>query len=137
MHYLSHETVNSKNGIIINVMATASNVPDSKPYIERIDYIEKNLSLKIQEVYTDSDYGTNLINQQLLERDIDFYTPESTEQKRGTTEFQRKGFQYDEKKDVFICLVEKRLPLHRLNRTTNTVTKEYLCPKTAWKDYPL
>ena len=90
MHYLSHETVDSKNGIIIDVAATAGNVPDSKPYIERIDYIEKNLGLKIQEACADSGYDTNLINQQLSERDIDFYTPERTEQKRGTTEFQRK-----------------------------------------------
>ena len=43
MHYLSHETVDSKNGIIIDVAATAGNVPDSQPYIKRIDYIEKNL----------------------------------------------------------------------------------------------
>ncbi len=93
MHYLSHETVDSKNGIIIDVAATAGNVPDSQPYIERIDYIEKNLGLKMQEACADSGYDTNLINQQLSERGIDFYTPERTEQKRGTTEFQRKNFQ--------------------------------------------
>lgn len=137
MHYLSHETVDSKNGIIIDVAATAGNVPDSKPYIERIDYIEKNLGLKIQEACADSGYDTNLINQQLSERDIDFYTPERTEQKRGTTEFQRKDFQYDEEKDVFICPGKKELPLHRLNRTTNTVTKEYRCPKAMCKECPL
>jgi len=136
MHYLSHETVDSKNGIIIDVAATAGNVPDSKPYIERIDYIEKNLGLKIQEACADSGYDTNLINQQLSERDIDFYTPERAEQKRGTTEFQRKDFQYDEGKDAFICPGKKELPLHRLNRTTNTVTKEYRCPKTVCKDCP-
>ena len=103
MHYLSHETVDSKNGIIIDVAATAGNVPDSKPYIERIDYIEKNLGLKIQEACADSGYDTNLTNQQLSERDIDFYTPERAEQKRGTTEFQRKDFQYDEGKDAYRC----------------------------------
>ena len=110
MHYLSHETVDSKNGIIIDVAATAGNVPDSKPYIERIDYIEKNLGLKIQEACADSGYDTNLINQQLSERDIDFYTPERAEQKRGTTEFQRKDFQYDEGKDAFICPGKKSFP---------------------------
>lgn len=30
MHYLSHEIVDSKNGIIIGVAATAGNVPDSR-----------------------------------------------------------------------------------------------------------
>ena len=137
MHYLSHETVDSKNGIIIDVAATAGNVPDSRPYIKRIDYIEKNLGLKIQEACADSGYDTNLINHQLSERDIDFYTPERTEQKRGTTEIQRKDFEYDGEKDAFICPGKKELPLHRLNRTTNTVTKEYRCPKTVCKDCPL
>lgn len=89
MHYLSHKTVDSKNGIIIDVAATAGNVHDSQPYIERIDYIEKNLGLKIQAACADSGYDTNLINQQLSERSIDFYTPERTEQKRGTTQFQK------------------------------------------------
>ena len=136
MHYLSHETVDSKNGIIIDVAATAGNVPDSQPYIKRIDYIEKNLGLKIQEACADSGYDTNLINQQLSERGINFYTPKRTEQKRGTTEFQRKDFQYDGKDDRFICPGGKTLPLHRLNRTINTVTKEYRCPKAECKDCP-
>lgn len=136
MHYLSHETVDSKNGITIDVAATAGNVNGSQPYIERLDYIGETIGLKIQAACADSGYGTNLINQQLSERNIDFYTPKRTEQKRGTTEFQRKDFQYDEKDDRFICPGGKALPLHRLNRTMNTVTKEYRCPKTECKDCP-
>lgn len=31
---------------------------------------------------------------------------------------------------------KKELPLHRLNRTTNTVTKEYRCAKTVCKGCP-
>lgn len=136
MHYLSHETVDSKNGITIDVAATAGNVNGSQPYIERLDYIGETIGLKIQAACADSGYDTNLINQQLSERNIDFYTPKRTEQKRGTTEFQRKDFQYDEKDDRFICPGGKALPLHRLNRTINTVTKEYRCPKTECKDCP-
>ena len=136
MHYLSHETVDSKNGITIDVAATAGNVNGSQPYIERLDYIGETIGLKIQAACADSGYDTNLINQQLSERNIDFYTPKRTEQKRGTTEFQRKDFQYDEKDDRFICPGGKALPLHRLNRTMNTVTKEYRCPKTECKDCP-
>ena len=136
MHYLSHETVDSKNGITIDVAATAGNVNGSQPYIERLDYIGETIGLKIQAACADSGYDTNLINQQLSERNIDFYTPKRTEQKRGTTEFQRKDFQYDEKDDRFICPGGKALPLHRRNRTINPVTKEYRCPKTECKDCP-
>ena len=84
--------MDSKNGIIIDVAATAGNVPDSQPYIKRIDYIEKNLGLKIQEACADSGYDTNLINQQLSERDINFYTPERTEQKEELQNFKGKIF---------------------------------------------
>ena len=137
MHYLSHETVDSKNGIIIDVAATAGNVNDSQPYIERLDYIEETLGLKIQAACADSGYDTNLINQQLSERNIDFYTPKRPGSKRGTAEFQRKDFQYDEEQVEFIYPGGKELPLNRLNRTTNTVTKEYRCPKAVCKDCPL
>ena len=41
--YCSIKTVDSKNGIIIDVAATAGNVPDSQPYIKRIDYIERTV----------------------------------------------------------------------------------------------
>lgn len=35
------------------------------------------------------------------------------------------------------ALAEKNSPINRLNRTTNTVTKEYRCPKAVCKDCPL
>lgn len=90
--------------------ATAGYVHDSQPYIERINYIEKNLGLKIQAACADSGYDTNLVNQQLWERSTDVYTLERTEQKRGTTEFQRKDFRYDKEKDAFICPGKKSFP---------------------------
>ena len=110
MHYLSHETVDSKNGIIIDVAATAGNVNDSQPYIERLDYIEETIGLKIQTACADSGYDTNLIHQQLSERNIDFYTPKRPGSKRGTAEFQRKDFQYDEEQVEFIYPGGKELP---------------------------
>ena len=45
MHCLSHGTVDTKNGIIIDVAATAGNVNDIQPYIERLDYIEEMIGL--------------------------------------------------------------------------------------------
>ena len=92
MHYLSHETVDSKNGITIDVAATAGNVNGSQPYIERLDYIGETIGLKIQAACADSGYDTNLINQQLPERNIDFYTPKRTEQKEGLQSFKGKIF---------------------------------------------
>lgn len=129
MHYLSHETVDSKAGIIIDVAATPGNVRDSQPYMERIDYIENNLGLKIQAACADGAYDTSLIHQQFSERGIEFYTPKTMEPKRGTTEFQRDSFRFDTQRDVFICPAEKELQFRRLNRTTGTISKEYSCKK--------
>ena len=42
---MSHGTVDTKNGIIIDVAATAGNVNDIQPYIERLDYIEEMIGL--------------------------------------------------------------------------------------------
>ncbi len=78
--------------------------------------------MKIQEACADSGYDTTLSTTVIRKRGINFYTPERTEQKRGTTEFQG-DFQYDEKDDRFICPGGKTLPLHGLNRTINTVQK--------------
>ena len=122
---------------MIDVAATASNAHDSQPQLERLDYIEETIGLKIQAACADSGYDTNLINQQLSERNIDFYAPKRTGQKRGTAEFQRKDFQYNEAQDVFICPGGKNSSPNRLNRTTNTAPKERRCPKAVCKDCPL
>ena len=63
MHYLSNQTIDAKAGIIIDVMATEGNVPDAKPYMKRIDYIERELGLKIETACADSGYDINLIHQ--------------------------------------------------------------------------
>lgn len=131
MHYLSHQTIDAKAGIIIDVVATAGNVPDAKPYMKRIDYIEQELGLKIETACADSGYDINLIHQQLYERNIDFVTPKRKEQKRGTAEFQRKDFIYQEETDSFLCPNQKILRLYRLHRTATTISREYHCEKES------
>lgn len=75
MHYLSHQALDSLNGIIIDVVTTPGNVNDSQPYIEQLHKIEKTYGITIESACADSGYDTNLINQQLSERNINFYTP--------------------------------------------------------------
>ena len=127
MCYLSHQTIDSKSGIIIDVEATAGNVTDATPYIERIDSIENQLGLKIEAACADSGYDINLIHQPLMERKIDFFTPKRKIQKRGSSDFQRTDFIYHAEKDSFLCPNAQSLSLHRLNRTPNSVTREYQC----------
>ena len=45
--YLDHRTVDSKCNIIVDCHITKGNVHDSKPYIERMEYIkEKFMKIK-------------------------------------------------------------------------------------------
>lgn len=125
MHYLSHQTVDSKHGIVVDVVATPGNVNDAQPYIGRIDYVMKTFGLNIEKACADSGYDTNLVNQQMWERGIEFYTPERTKQKRGRAEFTRDDFIYRAGRDIYECPCGKELRVHRLNRTTNGVTVEY------------
>ena len=44
--YLDHRTVDSKCNIIVDCHITKGNVHDSKPYMERMEYIKRNMDLK-------------------------------------------------------------------------------------------
>ena len=39
MHYLDHQSIDAKNGIIVDVAVTPANVTDAMPYLDRIEYI--------------------------------------------------------------------------------------------------
>lgn len=39
MHYLSHQSIDAANGMIVDVAITPGDVSDSVPYLERIDYM--------------------------------------------------------------------------------------------------
>jgi len=42
-HYLSHQTLDAENGVIVDVEVTAGNTPDNVPYIEQIERVEKTI----------------------------------------------------------------------------------------------
>lgn len=56
--YLDYMTVDSKCNIIVDCHITKGNVHDSKPYIERMEYIQKKFGFKIKEAGIDSGYDT-------------------------------------------------------------------------------
>ena len=136
MCYLSHQTVDSENGIIIDVATTPGNVSDNQPYIQRLDYIENEIGLKIEAACADKVYNTALINKQLLERNIDFYSPSFSRTPNFEGEFQRNDFTYSPDNDCFICPNEKTLKLNRLNRNAIQVSYEYISTLSDCKNCP-
>ena len=123
MHYLDHQSIDAKNGIIVDVAVTAGNVADCVPYLDRIEHIEKFLD--IEAVAVDSGYDTSLIHKELDEHKITIFTPEKAVSDTSKSEFKRTDFLYSEADDTFTCPNGTKLKLHRLQRNESSVTREY------------
>ena len=48
IHYLSHQSVDSEHGIVVDLAVTVGNANDSEPYLERIEYMCEELRLNIE-----------------------------------------------------------------------------------------
>jgi len=125
MHFLDHQSVDAKNGIIVDVAVTPGNVIDSAPYLDRIEYIEDHIGLEIDTVGVDSAYDVSLIHQELFERKIRLISPINNETPLYKAELEKSDFRYCEDKDAFICPQGKMLPFRCLKRTENNISHEY------------
>jgi transposase len=123
MHYLDHQSVDAKSGVIVDVHVTSGNVTDCVPYLDRVERIGKTLDIKA--VAVDSGYDTSLIHKELDERGIEIFTPKKAVSDTSKVEFRRADFEYDETNDRFICPNGAALLLRRLQRNESTITREY------------
>lgn len=125
MHYLNHQSVDAKNGIIVDVAVTPGNVNDATPYLDRIDYIREKIGLPIEAVGVDSGYDMGLIHQEMSEKNIEVFVPPNDEETYSKADIKRTEFQYIKEEDIFICPAGKTLTLKRLQRTDNTIGRVY------------
>lgn len=130
MHYLSHQSLDTANGIIVDVYTTPGNVTDATPYVERIDAIHQTLGFAIESAGADSGYDISLVHQQMQERGIRFYTPINHEKPNYKSSFTRSDFTYESETDTFQCPGGKGLPLKRLQRNEYGVYREYRAEKS-------
>lgn len=137
MHYLSHQSVDAANGIIVDVYTTPRNVTDATPYVERIDTIRRSLGLAIESAGADSGYDASLVHQQLQERGIRFYTPINHDRPNYKSSFTRSDFSYQADTDTFQCPAGKGLLLKRLQRNEYGVYWEYRAEKSDCQTCPL
>jgi len=129
MHYLDHQSIDAKNGIIVDVMVTPGNVNDAAPYLDRIDHMRENIGLPIEAVGVDSGYDISLVHQELSKNSIEIYTPHNDEESTYKVEIKKHDFQYDEMDDVFVCPAGKLLYLKCLQRSEHNVFREYRANK--------
>ena len=137
MHYLDHQSVDAKNGIIIDVAVTPGNATDAALYLDRIEHIEEHIGLKIETVGVDSAYDISLVHQELSEKGIRLIAPINDETPRYKAELEKTDFTYREEKDVFICPQGKQLPLRRLQRSECNISREYRADRKDCASCPI
>ena len=137
MHYLDHQSIDAKNGIIVDVAVTPGNATDATPYLDRIAYMQENIGLEIELVGVDSAYDIGIVHQELSDKGIGIFTPPNDEKPRYKTEFVRDDFRYDENNDIFYCPNGKVLTMRQLQRSEYGVYWEYRATVKDCKDCPL
>jgi len=127
-HYLSHQTFDAENGIIVEVEVTAGNVSDCKPYTQQINRAVSTLealNIEVESVCADAAYDTALIHKELESRGLAVYIPKKDTSDSSKTEYKREDFTYDQEADEFICPNRKSLKLRCLQRLETGVFREY------------
>lgn len=141
-HYLSHQTIDSQNGIIVDVAVTAGNTPDHVPYLEQIDNcIDKlsELNIEVEAVCADASYDTAVIHREMEARKLKVYTAEKKSADRTKAEFGKDMFRYSQENDEFICPGGETLRLRDVRRSPTGVYRIYrakskmcrLCPNRS------
>ena len=82
-------------------------------------------------------YDVSLVHQELSEKGIRLVAPPNNETPRYKAEIEKSDFAYDEDKDIFICPMGKQLPLRRLQRSENNVSREYRADLKDCRECPL
>ena len=52
-HYLAHTSIDTENGIIVDIHPSAGNINDCEPFIERLSVIQEKFDLDIKNVGAD------------------------------------------------------------------------------------
>ena len=138
-HYLTHQTIDADNGIIVDVNVTPGNAPDCNSYTEQLDRSAETLGelgIEIEAVSVDSAYDTALIHKEVEERGLTIYTPKKDTSDNSKTEYKRDDFVYDEDADNFTCPQGEKLTLRTLMRSESGVYREYRADTKTCKTCP-
>ena len=108
--YLTEMTVDTAHGIITGVDCYPANHRESDIILEHIKQQQENLSLSINRLALDGGYDVGAVHRGLELLGIDGYTAIRVYQNNAL----RKGFQYNQEKDCFICEKGEELSFKKL-----------------------
>jgi len=113
--YLDHRTVDGKHAIITDSFATAANVHDSIPYLDRLDRQQERFGFKTEAVGLDAGYFTPAICKGLEDRKI--YGAMGYRRPNHVKGFFRKNeYVYDAKRDHYRCPGGQEITYSTTNR---------------------
>lgn len=135
-HYLSHQTLDTDHGIILDVTVTSGDASDSTPYLGQIEHVHRDV-IPIQAATADAAYDFPLAHEVLLENDITFYVRPQAHFDCTQVELKRDAFSYDPERDCFLCPKGKELRLNTLQRSSSSLHWVYLADKRECKACPL
>jgi hypothetical protein len=115
-HYLSHQSVDAKSGIITDVCVTPGNINDHVPYADRIKYQIETYGFEIREVGIDRGYDYTEVHKEMYDLGIKTYTPliDNTPRAPG---FSQKDFIFARENDSYTCPFGKELRYSSVNQT--------------------
>ena len=125
-HYLSHQTLDTDHGIILDVTVTPGDVNDSVPYLDQMEYIHKNV-IPVQTATADAAYDFSLAHRVLDDMGISFFVRPQARPTYSQVTLQPDAFRYDKEQDIYICPNEKALRLTYLLRSPSGLSLAY-CP---------
>ena len=117
-YYLSHQTLDTDHGIVLDVAATAGDASDKTPYLAQMERVMA--LLPVQKATADSAYDFGLAHQVLAEHGVSFFVRPMASEPHPCVEFRREHFQYDQDSDCFRCPNGKELPLTRVSRSAGS-----------------
>jgi transposase len=135
MHYLSHQSLDTDHGIILDVAVTPGNCYDNEPYLDQLERVGRIVA--IHAATADAAYDFPLAHRVLEERNIAFYV---RPQKQGDTSgdfFPRDAFVYDAERDAYRCPGGKVLGLNTLRRSSGGLHWVYTADRADCQGCPL
>jgi transposase len=135
-HYLNHQSVDGKSGIITDVFVTPANTEDFEPYADRIKYQISKYNFNIREVGIDSGYDWAEIHKEMFDLGIKTYTPLIDREKSiKSGVYPASVFQFDGSRNVYLCPNGCALKYSHINRSRHK--RVYSASQRDCKDCPL
>jgi transposase len=117
-HYLAHTSIDTENGIIVDIHPSAGNINDCEPFIERLSVIQEKFGLDIKNVGADRGYDTTPIHHGLKTLEITGYiSPIKYDNAFDTNSY--RDFTYDKEADTYTCPNQKILAFTHLTKQKN------------------